>query len=955
MNESLERLHRAWLAVVAKPRTRALVALGTLVVIAALLVARVGTPRARIGGAVALASIAVLAVLHRRRERRIADDPERLARRLTGGTDAELTEKIVRALRLAKAPPPGTSVDLAEMFVARTLGRIPDHAVARAARQRRWGFRALFVASFGLGFAGCARDPFAPIEGADVLFARGGRAPMPLAWLESIDVAARPPDYLHQEEHHRFGHGAMSLPRGSLLTVRGTPMHARRRLFLTDGLAEVPFVEDGGGRVVARWPLAESSTLHVAARFGAVVVYEPEEIPVTSIPDETPIVKLEGAPKDVLLGKEDAPTELALRYEATDDHGLREVHLVLRSGAREERRVLAKLDGETRTDRGGHVLRFADPFVKKSHVPVQVTVEAKDNDAVTGPKWGASQAFVLTPPDVGEPESRRLDALRALRDHAVDLLAKTKGGPLPKVDAEKKASVAVELATAEKTEQKLEETLSGSFAGLRVSGRLAAMLRGNMRKVLEAARAQKTSPGKESRDKLAIAEERLVLVVDATVSGQALRDARDAAKALADVADDLAASVTDTKSAAAARTEADVRVLSSGSQWMAKLGSLGLDLGEITDVYLRRVARARGAQDLPHAELAARDLALRLRTPDPSFGSKGGSGGRAGGESGGARGSAGGDHGDGPSDAEQAFMEASQELERLALEHASQMGKVDQAIGAASEAEDTKALREEVKKHAQAIREAVKNLPSVGQGSDSWTSKGAAAREHAEQMARSLEEGRVAEAAESGKNAMSSLDEAKRTAQRDRARGWDPEGEARAESAQKKLDPEVRAVERAMAELRRRAEERARGELGKQGDEEGKIGDRARKLGQRGREDGALPQPALDALDEAARRADQASEALKQGDSKRAQEHQRAAQEKLEQAKSALGQDGDEQEKGDTESTRGGMSGEPTDIPKAEAHKGPEEFRRRVVKGLGQKSDGKQRDAVRRYAEGLLR
>jgi hypothetical protein len=42
------------------------------------------------------------------------------------------------------------------------------------------------------------------------------------------------------------------------------------------------------------------------------------------------------------------------------------------------------------------------------------------------------------------------------------------------------------------------------------------------------------------------------------------------------------------------------------------------------------------------------------------------------------------------------------------------------------------------------------------------------------------------------------------------------------------------------------------------------------------------------------------------------------------------------------------------DIPKADQHKGPEEFRRRVIKGLGQPS-GRHKDAVRRYAEGLLR
>jgi hypothetical protein len=46
---------------------------------------------------------------------------------------------------------------------------------------------------------------------------------------------------------------------------------------------------------------------------------------------------------------------------------------------------------------------------------------------------------------------------------------------------------------------------------------------------------------------------------------------------------------------------------------------------------------------------------------------------------------------------------------------------------------------------------------------------------------------------------------------------------------------------------------------------------------------------------------------------------------------------------------------EKLDIPKAEDHKGPEAFRKRVLEGLaGSTSSQKLKDAVRRYAEGLV-
>ena len=66
------------------------------------------------------------------------------------------------------------------------------------------------------------------------------------------------------------------------------------------------------------------------------------------------------------------------------------------------------------------------------------------------------------------------------------------------------------------------------------------------------------------------------------------------------------------------------------------------------------------------------------------------------------------------------------------------------------------------------VRDAVRPLPSVGGGSDSWTSKGAAAREHAEQMAKAMEQGNVADAVQSGRSALGALDEAARVTGGDR-------------------------------------------------------------------------------------------------------------------------------------------------------------------------------------------
>jgi len=42
------------------------------------------------------------------------------------------------------------------------------------------------------------------LEGGDVLVARDGVAPVAMRWLDDIEVVARPPDYLHEIEHHEL-------------------------------------------------------------------------------------------------------------------------------------------------------------------------------------------------------------------------------------------------------------------------------------------------------------------------------------------------------------------------------------------------------------------------------------------------------------------------------------------------------------------------------------------------------------------------------------------------------------------------------------------------------------------------------------------------------------------------------------------------------------------------------
>ena len=929
------------------PRARFAWSVVVVVFVHALLLARLGTPGARIGAVVAFGALAAVGLLVRLRERATDADASLVLSRIVAKAAPNEAERARRALCLVTNNDPGTSRALAELHVARTLAAIPSEEIVARARRIGRGLGVVTVIVTAVALGSCARSPFGVVEGGDVLLAREGKAPLDLVWLAEPDIGSRPPDYLHREEHHDTPGEELELPRGTLLTVRGKPVHVGRRLLLTDGKLEVPFVDDGSGAVVARFPLVDSVELRVVARFGDVVVEEPRRTKVTSIPDLPPVVELSTAPRRISLTKDADSTEIPIKYKAEDDHGLREVHLVLRAGVREERRVLSRLDGETKTDRGGHVLRATDPFFRRSHVPIEVRVAAKDNDPVTGPKWGESEAITVVPPDVGEPEALRLAALRAVRKGYIEVLAYRLSHGDKGQDPFEAAHV---RERSEKNAERLAEALGERFAGLRISSRLGARLRLQEKKLLDAENREAKGGAADARKAALVANERMVLVVDAVIRGLGVKDSRDVAKELADAADDLALGAVQGRSpkderTGAARMDAASLVVVAGGKQLEKLGQLGEDLGEIVEAGMLRVDRARKLPDLVHAELAAKDLALRLRTPDPSFGARGGS---KGGDSSGQGSSTGEGDSGGANDAEQAFDDAAQDLERLASEHSEAMGKVDQALAQGATDDDKKALGEEAKKHAEAIRQSVKNMPSVGLGSDSWTSKGSAGKELAEQMARSLEEGNPADAVSSGRSAQAALEEAKRLAFRSFSRG--ESAEERLSEAQRKLGPELKWAEEKLAQMKHKAEERARGELSKQGEAEEKLADKAGDLAKKG--NGAIPEAALEAIAKAEQAAREAAAALKQGDSEKGQAAQREAQQKLEAAKRALGSPDDSG--ANEQGGRGALDGN-TPIPKADAHKGPEEFRKRVLRGLGQPGAGRQKDAVQRYAEGLLR
>ena len=944
----IDRLAALWQGQTAPGVRRACLGAIGVSLTAAVLTGRTGLDFAR-PLAIALAALGFVPMIASRLwARHRAGDPRRVLSATILHTQPELGRAALRALSLTERTSDRAdtgSPELALLHLGRVLGRAALDPVVMRADARAWLWSALGIAGACLAFAAVAIDPFRMVEGVDVLAARAGVAPIPLEWTDEVDTAAEPPAYLDVPRAPIRTHYPVALPVGTNITVHATARHPGRELVLFDGEKQAPFHDDGHGALVARWQVERDASITVAAKFGAVLVPEPNRLDVSAITDLTPMVRLAKAPATLKLL--DFP-RIPIHWEVIDDHGLREVMLVLRAGDREERRPLSKPQGGAVTDRGGIDLLPHDKFLEKSYVPIEVTVEALDNDPISGPKWGRSESILLIPPQIGELEALRHRALSAARDALSDLLA----GRV-KVDPPRDRAA---WAAAQKNEQHaalalVAAALKHDFGGLRIPGRVTAAARGQMERLERALADATRTADKPSLEKLREANENSLLAFDAILDALGDRDSRGAALKLADVAQEAASAIKlgrepFERSRADRRLAADVSVLAGGGKNLVVLGALGRDLGEIIENDLGRIARAMQDGDRLHARLAAEDLAARLRQPDPSFGSSGGGGGGGGTESGGPP-------QDGP--ASEAASEAAgieQALEELRREHAAEMAGVERALDEATSEEEKQALNDQLKKLADQARRAVEELPEQASDPGSARSAGAEGRSQAEGMAAALERGELSEAADSGKRALDSLDRAQKKGSEANEGSGERDVGDQAGVAAGKLRDLVKEADRRLSEMRKKASESAAAALEQAARREKSLAERARRIREQSEgSEAPLPGPMLDKLGEAAKEMEDAGKELGEHRGSKGLERQRQAQRLLEMAQPESEQEGERRGRPQD----GPQLAQNAEVPEEHQDEGASRFKKRVTDGLGKKTPQRLREAVRRYTEGLLR
>jgi hypothetical protein len=287
------------------------------------------------------------------------------------------------------------------------------------------------------------------------------------------------------------------------------------------------------------------------------------------------------------------------------------------------------------------------------------------------------------------------------------------------------------------------------------------------------------------------------------------------------------------------------------------------------------------------------------------------------------------------------------QLAELAGEHANNLKDVEQALNEALNEAKSEALDDEARERAQALRNAVAGLPLPGREPTSPEAAAALAREHANAMAQGMEGRDLQGAADSARDALNAFEQAQRKSENEFLR-------SQLERGRSEVERQLEWVKRELEKQRQSAARAARDALQRASASEQELARRAQQLAQEGG-DVTLPDQARQRIAQAQGLMDEAASRLQGGAGQEALELQRKAQRLLEEANDDPKQARNDSDPHDSPSN-GGDTGLALggDVPGDNARARAEEFRRRVIEGLGRAGGGPMGPAIKRYAEGLL-
>lgn len=404
-------------------------------------------------------AVAVAALVALWRARRLVGDETRTAR-LVAERTPELSLDLLAAVELSRAlgERHDFSSELARAFVDdvdRRAALVPLESLV----DRRPTRRALVVLTAAVG----AALLLLALRGAEVrrglalAFADAPRATIKREPITGdVQLSYRYPAYTGREAVTIEGStGDVSAPAGTeVAIVTRADRDVREAVLVVNG-AQVPLHVEGR-QLSGRFVLDVAGQYHVAFVDGDVVKAEGPDRGITVEPDLAPQVRI-SSPADGLELNPDAQ-RVTVVWEASDDYGLSSLDLVYRTPGLEPRRVALTHD-DGRSTRGEYHWELGALGLKPGQT-VSYYVEAKDNDAIAGPKTGASATLTLKLYSAAEHRREALVKAEALWERLVTHLADRMEAP------DRPSPAPPEAALAQKPTDERARTLAQDMAQL---------------------------------------------------------------------------------------------------------------------------------------------------------------------------------------------------------------------------------------------------------------------------------------------------------------------------------------------------------------------------------------------------------------------------------------------------------------------------------------------------------
>lgn len=356
-----------------------------------------------------------------------------------------LADRVTTSVALAAALPPGASAQLAREQLVRSANLVDGTgALALTTRQlwrRTWpalllGLTgALVTLAIGWRWSTTLRQGLASLRPPPATAAAPEVLP-PL--VTDIALTYRYPAYLRREPRTVEGTtGDIFAPRGTEVTIAGLADRAIDSAALVIGDQRVVLTVTPPRQLTGTLLVSDESRYRFALGSGLGEQVERDGHAIRIEVDAPPEVQLIEPAADQVLHERD---RVAVGYQVKDDFGLQEVRLVIANvrGGEPARRVLdqplagvASLGGTAQVELGPLGLAPGDR--------IAISVEALDDDTVSGPKVGTSAARVIKIFSAAEHHEELLDQLQKLFDQLVTMLADELENPFVAVPADELA------------------------------------------------------------------------------------------------------------------------------------------------------------------------------------------------------------------------------------------------------------------------------------------------------------------------------------------------------------------------------------------------------------------------------------------------------------------------------------------------------------------------------------